>query len=1230
MHHLIPKFIHEQYQAGVTDGELTAVTLFMDISGFTVMTQTLMRHGQEGAEVLARLINRIFRPVILAVYDRGGFIIGFAGDAFTAVFLHEEEGAARRASAAALVIQEILAVESKQATRFGEFVLAVRLGVADGDIRWGIVGPAHHKSYFFRGPGVESCFRAEGQASAGEVIVTQAIQQALPAETEVSVRGGTYAVLHQLPEPATEILGEKPASANVLMIQPDIASQFFPLDLWLMPTQEAEFRDVAILFLSFRGVDTLADVDALVTHTMPIIEQFGGYFCEMEFGDKGGLMLLYFGAPVSHENDLGRALDFVLTWEKSLLKLSLSTAWQWRMGLTVGPVYVGLMGISLRGKYSALGDTVNFAARLMTRAEWGQVLVSDEVVKRQPDFQYHLEGSWHYKGFKEGIDTYSLLGRKYQQDADFETVLFGRSQELAQLVTAAHPLLEGRFAGAALIYGEAGIGKSHLANELRQVLGDKVMWLTGRADEVLRQSFHPFISILRRYFGVVADAPPEENQANFNQRWQILQLSLAELPSLDAGRLVGEISEDLEQRKWALASLLGLASADAVYEGLELKGRQENILFALKNLFLAESCLQPLVLVLEDGQWMDEASQTTLETLTRQVEMYPLFVVITARYRGDGQKPSFSLAPNTATVSIELDSLDKESLRYLAEHILGGPITARLNDLLYVKTGANPFFTQQLLYYFEETNLLLQVETRRGKEWGITDLDYDLPPSIKTVLMARIDRLAQQVKEVVQTAAVLGREIDIAVLQKVLQEWKGEDENFELEPVLAMGVEERIWQNVNEWQYMFCHILLQEAAYSMQLRRRVRSLHLLAAQTIERLYADSLSQHYESLCYHYRQAEAWDDEFHYVWLAGEKMLLSCAFNTAVSYWQRALALLPQVLQDELPLYRDRMMIEGEIKLGTVHRQLGKFKEASEYLRRSVAKALEQEHKPLAIMALNELGHIAMDVGDNDLAESYLQQAVVYSEETKHQSTLFKALWGMGWLEYRRGNYEASQAYAERCLAQADTEEHKADAGNLLGALANHYGHYEEALVYYEEALVRYRRVGHRSGESACLSNLGEAARYKEDYYGARSYYEEALRIDREIGKQFGALVLMLNLGHTACALEEWGVAWGWYRQTLHDAWPLKSIPILLECLAGMAQVHLATPQPMSKQPPSWAVKLLGMALAHPHIDAEAKGHAEAVLVWVRRRLSSTIIQPALEQGKDMKLEGVVTSLLAEV
>jgi class 3 adenylate cyclase len=361
MHRLVPEFVIEQYTAGRTGGDLPAVALFVDISGFSTVTDALMVHGQHGAEVLAMLMRAVFDPLVQSVYEQNGFITTFAGDAFTAIFPlggAQVEGH-RRALAAAWHIQERMAAVAEQATPYGTFSVAAKVGLAVGDVYWGIV----------------------------------------------SAEGG-------------------------------------------------EFRHVVNLFVNIPTVRTEAQLAIFMQSIFALQDRYGGLFNGLDFGDKGSNLLLFWGAPVAYKTDVERALNFILD-------LQTRTSIPINASVTYRVAHAGFIGSPLREDYTCFGRGVNLAARFMTAAPRGEIWLDEEAARKaQPHFDIEFGGERVFKGFAEKQQVYVLYERKEGVEAFFEGELVGREAELGQLHDFLGPLWEGRSAGAMVVLGDPGSGRS--------------------------------------------------------------------------------------------------------------------------------------------------------------------------------------------------------------------------------------------------------------------------------------------------------------------------------------------------------------------------------------------------------------------------------------------------------------------------------------------------------------------------------------------------------------------------------------------------------------------------------------------------------------------------------------------------------------------------------------------------------------------------------------------------
>jgi len=1120
MKNLIPHFVHEQFQAQNYGGRFQAATLFVDISGFTPLTETLMRHRKDGAEVLTGALNRIFGPLVSEVYARGGFISTFAGDAFTALFpLNRGDDAPLGALGTAFAVQRFFAREGRVRTRYGQFEMGVKVGLSLGPVEWGILGAGGRHTYFFRGPAVDACAQAEHQAETGEIVAGEEIWPHVRGQVGAVPVGTGFKLTALAPSsrsPTPPHRGDHnpagPALARAALT-PFVSDAVIDL---AAGGAGAEFRQVANVFISFEEPPSRDDLNAFAAAVLELATGYGGYFNKLDFGDKGGVMLLLFGAPVAHENDLARAAGFL----QDLRDFPGLPGLKWRAGLTCGTVYAGIFGGAERCEYTAIGDVVNLSARLMQAAGWGQVWTGATVAERLGEaYQVEPLGAFTFKGKSGATPVYRVAGSKALAEAAFYTgALVGRETELAGLTRFVQPIFEGRFAGVAYVYGEAGTGKSRLVYELHRGLaqGRRLSWFLCPADEILRQSLNPFKHLLRRYFDQSPDRTAAENKARFDE---ILDVLIAGLRPLG----IPEIAKQLARTRSFLGALVGLRWEGSLYEGVAPKLRFENTLTAFKTLLVAESLRQPVVVQVEDLHWLDPDSQELIKTLVRNVEAYPIAVVCTSRYRDDGGRVTLGIGDDVPQQVTELGTLTLGGIQALAGQMLEGEITGELAAFLTEKTEGNPFFIEQLLLDLRERGAV--VPSKDGV-WGLErEGTAEVPTTINAVLIARLDRLAAQVRQVVQTAAVLGQEFEIQILSQMLKH------DARLPVQVKQAEAEMIWSALSEMRYIFRHALMRDAAYDMQLRARLRELHRLAGGAIERVYAADLAPHYADLAYHYRQAEDVERERRYARLAGEQAAAQFANVEAVAYFSRALELAPEAaLADRYALLLAREKVyDVQGKREAQIRDLATLEELAGALDDGQGAARWQ-----AEVALRQANYAQM-TGDFPAAIAAVQAAIGLA-----QSGQAVDLEAMGYLQrgqalWRQGDYQAARTQLQQALAlaqKAQLRQVEADSLRNLGIVCWFSAEYAGARAYYDQALQICREIGDRQGESASLNNLGIVFERQSNYAEARAAYEQALRIHREIGHRQGMGLAFLNLGSSSAKQGDYAEARAYFERSL--------------------------------------------------------------------------------------------------
>lgn len=1101
MKNLIPHFIQDQFIVNNREGRLIAYTLFVDLSGFTQVTGALMRQGNRGAEELSKVLNDIFEPLVQLVYAHEGFIPYFAGDAFAAIFT--DEGGARKARDVVQVALEARHLFEQREFQFGNFTIGIRFGLSHGEVEWGIVGDNDH-AFYFKGQPIDSCAKCQVIAQDKEIVIDHALQQKLAK--------GDF-ILQEV-EPGYCRIKSDPVSLSPIIpailptIDRNIALRFLPPSV-VDYQHEGEFRTVNSVFISFDGLETYESLNEFSTIVLSQINSFSGYFKEIDFGDKGGVLTCFFGAPISFENSQERTLEFVLSLQEALKGLELSSSLRYRVGVSAGTAYTGTVGGRERCQYAAVGNKVNLAARLMTYADWGDVLV-DEDIQKSRSFLFQHKGDIHYKGFKGNVPTFKLIGRNYEfTSRDYENEMIGRAEELSELLAFAQPVFENKFAGIAYVYGEAGIGKSRLIYEFKKTLlkENLVHWFTCQADQILKKPFNPFVYFLRNYFKQFQESSSLANFHQFEGRYNQLIKNLAAKEGYPEKE---GIIRELIRTKAVLAALIGINIQNSIWDQLDARGRYQNTLSAVVTLLVAEAILHPMVLAIEDGHWLDENSKELLHEIGRNIARYPVLIVVTSRYQDDGSKPVIlpkGMLPDYENRSLEinLNVLPPEGIRRFAETRLQGKISEDFFELLLRTSNSNPFYLEQILEYFTESNLIAKLDG----EWTIKDKNIKLSNSINAILTARIDRLSTLVKETVKAAAVIGREFELPILSEVMMQQEeflrqnGGNGNLLKEQILH-AEKWQIWHAMNELRYIFRHSLMREAAYSMQLQTRLQQLHKLIAEAIEHLYKENLETRYADLAYHYEQAGVFDKTCEYLRKAADFARSNYQNQQALEYYEKLLKKLGNPDDTDV-------QISTHLKKGKVLELIGQWDECEHAYEQALKLAKKSRDVLLLGQANNSLGHLLLLKGEYFNAMRFLQTAAGLFESIDDKVGIAKVYGNLGDLHFRQGEYKEAKKYFEQSLGIGAN--YNAHVAANLGLNYMNQGFYDEGISCLQPHLEACIRKNDKQGMATLYTNMGIIFSEKGDYDAALESYEKGLVLSEELGNKLLTAIAIGSIGN---------------------------------------------------------------------------------------------------------------------
>lgn len=1100
MKNLIPHFIENQLSRGLTQGEIEAYTMVLDLSGFTPLTESLMREGNKGAEQLSIILNQVFEPLVDLVYSRGGFIPYFAGDAFTAIFpsvgtdIHAKDIVQAALHAHQLFREGLFS--------FGQFSFGLKVGLSFGTVHWGIVGE-NKQAFYFRGKPIDQCAECQVRASDQDIVIDEIMKVQLSGNGfEVhEMEPGFYKLGRNIP---LEFFTRAPIALPPM--NELLAGNFLPQEV-IKYDQDGEFRRVIAVFISFDGIESHDLMNQFATQVLDQIHTFSGYFKEIDFGDKGGVMFCFFGAPVSFENNTDRALQFINALRDEVVELQKGTQLQFKAGLSLGLAYTGIVGGKKRCQYAAVGNRVNLAARLMAYADWGEILV-DEEIRKNPHFKFFHKGDIKYKGIKGNIPTFKLIDREFDLSPDYDSHLVARQTELDQLMSFSKPLQEGRAAGVTHVFGEAGIGKSRLTYEVGNELEERfnIKWFICQSDQILRKPFNPFIYFLKNYFRQLQNSTSAINQESFESVFVELLAKLSVLPAARAKM----VRDELERTKTVLAAHLGIFYPDSLWDHLDAKGRYENTLTAIISVFEAEALSRPIVIEVEDGHWMDESSAELLHELIRRIGHHPIWILTTSRYLDDGTKPELvedKLLQELELPLLEIDLkfLKNDAVRQFAESSLGAEISEEFFELLKRTTNGNPFYLEQMLKYFAESDLL----NKKEGVWNIKDQNVKLSHSINAVLTARIDRLSKLVRETVKAAAVIGREFEFPVLSEVMRVQEGfadfdGNSSALLREQVKTAEQGQIWLATNELRYIFRHSLLREAVYSMQLRTRLQQLHQLIAEAIERIYADTIEARYVDLAFHYDQAGVFDKTCEYLRKAADYSRRNYQNQRALEYYDRLLSKLGSKNEgvDE---------IKTHLNKGKILELIGEWDECQQAYEKALDLAKKSRDVLLIGQTNNNLAHLLMLKGDYVKAMNYLQIAAGLFESVDDRVGKARVNADLGTLYFRQGKYMEAKRYFEESIKIGLTKRGTSGSAQIasnLGLTHMNLGNYQEAIDVQESQLRISKRLSDKQGMASLYTNLGIVYLEKGDYEEALDCFDQGLAFSQELGnKQLTAIAI---------------------------------------------------------------------------------------------------------------------------
>ncbi|MDI3504432.1 MAG: hypothetical protein PWP64_1368 [Candidatus Cloacimonadota bacterium] len=1077
-----------------------------DICAFTSITQKFSAQGHYGVEGIINILNSYFTVMFECIRANGGSLIKYGGDAMLAVFPGTAELVVPRMLRCKEQMQKALIELNRSIKQDYGFAINFDGALKYGEINLRVVGnPAYHLDYYIDGLVVSELFELGATAADGEMLYGDELQEYLDKD--------------YIPVPQ-EALQRTLRGRD--FISERVARKLHERGF------KAELRNSAIIFIHLSALDgsPLIKVEDYHEYFLKIqqhVYSLDGTINKIDYTDKGYLILVSFGTPYNHTDDVERAFTCAyrirnIPSDKLAVKL----------GVTYSNIFAGILGAKARHEYGIIGNGVNIAARLMENSHAGEISFSEDIlpnVSTRFESQYVEETMVKgiseplriYKIIQELPDSWFAMNSKYK---DKSLVLYqDEVQEiLRQLGQNNSCLIE--------LEGEAGCGKTFVAYQILREL------------KAQKQSI--FVYVMEEF--------NQRNQCNW-----ILRVLSQQLAIYNIDQDFGILESFCEETKISFDRPL-LQRYFQSFKAAKGELSKEEIEMAQAKLaeIFAALFAQSRMIFIDDVQWMDDSSGKVFAMLIPKLLSNKISVMLTRR--GHAQ---MAVPPPGADYywKLELKNLDPQAANKLILNELPIISAAAVNSI-YVLTKGNPLFMVETAKVIRDnvnvsSAVLAEGDIKRLEKEGI------ISDTIENLLIHEYEDLEEESQRILKIASIIGKAFALEDLSLV------SDDNLraEVEMIInALSHTSIIGKKTFDpgIEYIFNNNLMRDAIYRTILLSEKCQLHEKIGQFYEEKYAEDLSAHLELIANHYIYAQNPQKAQQYCLAAGEKTARLGAYPVSNYYYEKALSF----CEEPASCYQIRLaMIKNCVSLGdapTGFELLAKVEalhpdllEDDYYLQKVRLITLQGDNRKVVDLVPHILKEVKSDFFQASIrlrymdALQFLNRLDEFETEARKVQNILKNyqdyklqgdyLTTMALMYMSRSDYPQADKYYRQLLSLSEASQdliHRRIALNGMGTVASRTAHKQEARKYYEQALEICEKLGDRNGYSKLITELGTLYRNEGEIDKAIQMYQTSLQTARLVGNQNLEATILYNIGEANYYLHNDEIALDHFEQAL--------------------------------------------------------------------------------------------------